>query len=190
MAWPCTSFNTTIGILVTGSIIRPRIFISTSIEASPKLRHVLAHQTIGTRTGRANLHVGSQKRAFLGSEIYNPVTCGVPTPLIFAARFVADEQFERVTNQGGIAPALISALHVLQDRKTTALILFGNRVRHGKRRRIGPRRILEGKQAVVANSFEETQRLCKIVFGLAGKADDDVRGDGDFAFSAAQHGRS
>src|SRR5579864_7994472 len=31
---PCTSFNTTIGICVTGSIIRPRIFISSSI-ASP-----------------------------------------------------------------------------------------------------------------------------------------------------------
>src|SRR5258708_32102816 len=31
MELPCTSFRTTIGILVTGSIIRPRIFISSSI---------------------------------------------------------------------------------------------------------------------------------------------------------------
>src|SRR5580700_11473685 len=28
---PCASFSTTMGMLVTGSIIRPRIFISTSI---------------------------------------------------------------------------------------------------------------------------------------------------------------
>src|SRR5580704_744133 len=34
-AVPCASLSTTMGMFVTGSIISPRIFISTSIESSP-----------------------------------------------------------------------------------------------------------------------------------------------------------
>jgi hypothetical protein len=34
---PCASFSTTMGMFVTGSIISPRIFISTSMESSPDL---------------------------------------------------------------------------------------------------------------------------------------------------------
>src|SRR5258708_18279724 len=71
IAWPCTSLSTTMGMFVTGSIIRPRIFISTSIDASPELGDLLSHQTVWCRSRNSHLHVGSQKLSLLCSEIYH-----------------------------------------------------------------------------------------------------------------------
>src|SRR5258707_11275683 len=47
MELPSTSFNTTIGMLVTGSIINPRIFISTSIQSPLPLDPI--HDGINSR---------------------------------------------------------------------------------------------------------------------------------------------
>src|SRR5579859_2167559 len=90
-------------MLVTGSIIRPRIFISTSMRGLPGLRHLLADQAVGPGAGYLNLHVGSQKVALLGSEIYNFVTSGVAAPLIFATRFTADQHFKPGIQQRSVA---------------------------------------------------------------------------------------
>src|SRR5208337_2441170 len=53
IACPCTSFSTTIGICVTGSIIRPRTFISTSIAPSLSL-------PIGPKLFYSSLHPVAQ----------------------------------------------------------------------------------------------------------------------------------
>src|ERR1700732_4704996 len=121
------------GILVTGSIIRARRFIFTSIEASPGLGHLLAHQAVVSCAGHQHLHVGSQKVALLGSEIYDAVTRSVPAPLILAARFTANEQIKPGTQQRSVAFALNCALLFLQNRKPPALFFFGNRIWHRKR---------------------------------------------------------
>src|ERR1700683_1169327 len=58
IAVPLTSFSTTIGLLVTGSIIRPRIFISTSIwRLLPTLVYTLSGQRIGPGPSHAHIHV-------------------------------------------------------------------------------------------------------------------------------------
>src|SRR5437762_291650 len=77
MAWPCTSFSTTMGMFVTGSIIRPRIFISTSMEASLGSHHVLTHQAVRRRSCHMNLNVGSQKFFREGSEICQAIRTGI-----------------------------------------------------------------------------------------------------------------
>src|SRR5258708_35556723 len=52
-----TSFNMTMVMFVAGSIIMPRIFISTSISPPPPkpLHHTLAHQRV--RAGTRHAHV-------------------------------------------------------------------------------------------------------------------------------------
>src|SRR3984957_11010629 len=80
-AVPCASLSTTMGMFVTGSIISPRIFISTSMGTSPDARmkdqtcfasatkespldnsdFVLADQTVRTGARNSHCHILSQK---------------------------------------------------------------------------------------------------------------------------------
>src|SRR5215472_5851186 len=59
-----TSFSTTIGMLVTGSIINPRIFISTSIAFSPMtaLSDHDAQQTVRETPGYKNVNITAHGR--------------------------------------------------------------------------------------------------------------------------------
>src|SRR6202040_4332817 len=61
-----TSFKTTIGMLVTGSIINPRIFISTSISCSPLLKSLRlyhhAQQTVGKTPGNDHVNIAANGR--------------------------------------------------------------------------------------------------------------------------------
>src|SRR5207247_4491031 len=82
IALPCTSLRTTMGMFVTGSIIRPRIFISTSIGPSRKLADVLAEQTVGTCVRHSNLNVLSQKLSLRRNEIQDAIAGCVTRPLI------------------------------------------------------------------------------------------------------------
>src|ERR1700751_5810497 len=91
-AVPCASLSTTIGMFVTGSIMSPRIFISTSIEPSPdirvwallgahpenacgrykpaqKLSDFFADQAVGSCAGHTHLNILSQKAGARRSEI-------------------------------------------------------------------------------------------------------------------------
>src|SRR5215472_4665221 len=93
-ALPFASLSTTMGMFVTGSIIRPRIFISTSIGAShwhkpqpvfesvphpfpPRTDEnsltsdVLTQQTIRSGARHANVHVCAQQVLLQRTEIQN-----------------------------------------------------------------------------------------------------------------------
>src|SRR5438046_6777691 len=98
MAWPCTSFSTTMGMFVTGSIIRPRIFISTSMEASLGSHHVLTHQAVRRRSCHMNLNVGSQKFFREGSEICQAIRTGISRPLVFTRSEEHTSELQSLTN--------------------------------------------------------------------------------------------
>src|SRR5271165_691592 len=113
-ALPFTSFRTTIGMFVTGSIIRPRIFISTSIAALPSRRdQVLTHQAIRTSPCDANVYIFSQKGFARRSDIYDPVARCATGPLIFAARGALDEHFGHAADQRLVALLLNGPLAFL-----------------------------------------------------------------------------
>src|SRR5216684_1498028 len=145
MAWPCTSFSTTMGILVTGSIIRPRIFISTSMEASLGSNYVLAHQAVRRRSCHTNLNVGSQKFFREGSEICQAIRTGISRPLALAARFSADQHLKRFSGQPRVALCLDFSLLVLKDCEAAALLFFRNHIAHSQRGCVWPRRVFERK---------------------------------------------
>src|SRR5436305_2033658 len=90
---PFMSLRITIGILVTGSIIKPRIFISTSIRPSYfSLHHIhqtLTDERIRARTRHQHRQVLAQERwrSLRVREIQYTVLRGPPDPL--AERFVA-----------------------------------------------------------------------------------------------------
>src|SRR5207245_9174388 len=87
------------GMFVTGSIIRPRIFISTSMAAYLELNGVLAHQAVRRCASHARLHVGSQKFLRRVSKIYDAMRTGISGPLVLAARFSAGEDFNGLSAQ-------------------------------------------------------------------------------------------
>src|SRR5258707_164665 len=87
-----TSFRTTIGMLVTGSIINPRIFISTSISCSPVTKslrlHHHAQQTVGETPGNDHVNIAAhgRHRALRSGKVQGNVLRGstdkLPTSLI------------------------------------------------------------------------------------------------------------
>src|ERR1039457_472986 len=71
-----TSFRMTIGILVTGSIMSPRIFISTSIGSVPfldplhhrdreRIGDALTNQRVGTRPRHPHIEIRTHQRPIL-----------------------------------------------------------------------------------------------------------------------------
>src|SRR5438046_1401057 len=91
---PPTSFRITIGMFVTGSIIRPRIFISSSISASSSHLHYTHHTLTDKRiwTGARHPHgkiFPDQRFAsrFRVRKVQRAILRGAPDPL--SQRFVA-----------------------------------------------------------------------------------------------------
>src|ERR1700689_3114352 len=78
---PCVSWRTTTGVLVAGSIIRPRILTSSSMVASAALYDLFANETewCGARDSRLNIF--SQKILARRSEINDQVARGASGPL-------------------------------------------------------------------------------------------------------------
>src|ERR1051325_3056497 len=134
MAWPCTSLSTTMGMFVTGSIIRPRIFISTSMEASLGSHHVLTHQAVRRRSCHMNLNVGSQKFFREGSEICQAIRTGISGPLVFTPRFSADQHLIHFSGQLRVPGYLDFPLLVLKNRQPPALFFLRNRIAHSQGR--------------------------------------------------------
>src|SRR5882672_5077801 len=189
-------------MFVTGSIIKPRIFISTSMASSrfvsttlrpsPQcpiwcLVGVCADQAIRRRTLHLDRYVLSEQFRVHGREIHNPVTGCVPAPLILFPRLIFHVHFKFLPKQFFICFGLNFPLQLHQHRETAAFFSFGNGVGHRFGRRIRPRRIFERKNAVVFYGFQETERFRKFSFGLAGKSDNDVGGDRNWALRAADH---
>src|SRR4051812_9154369 len=83
-ASPPESFRITMGILVTGSIIKPRIFISTSIPALCfGSDYHFSYQAIGETRGHAHISVAADQRLNGGwhGKIQRLVLCGAAHPL-------------------------------------------------------------------------------------------------------------
>src|SRR5436190_21746665 len=81
-----TSFKMTIGMLVAGSIMRPRIFISTSIHPPPPrpLHHTLAYQRVRSRTRHAHVEIPSDELFIArstGHKIQRAILRCPPNPL-------------------------------------------------------------------------------------------------------------
>src|SRR5579863_1500754 len=79
------SFKITIGILLTGSIIRPRIIISTSIVTSRKLflYHQFADQAVGETPRHSHLRVGTrfENARRISGEVQRLILRGAADPL-------------------------------------------------------------------------------------------------------------
>src|ERR1700693_6049732 len=170
MAVPCVSFSTTMGMLVTGSIINPRIFISTSIAASPgssdgtnnsyhlaNSDHLLPHQAVGPGAGDANFEVFSHQAGARRKKIYHAVARCATRPLAVLVTTIFHQHLEAAANEALVAHHLDLPLALEQHGQAADLFFFGDAVRHGQRRRVGPRRKFEGEDAVVLRGVEKRE---------------------------------
>src|SRR5579862_2993311 len=107
------SLRTTMGMLVTGSIIRPRIFISISIAASGASGDMLANQAVCSAARDQHLNVFSQQIHTRRREIYDAVARGASRPLLFAPGRAVHQEFKRLPDQPVVARDLDGALAIL-----------------------------------------------------------------------------
>src|SRR5690242_18463652 len=134
-AAPFTSLRMTIGMLVTGSIIKPRIFISTSIapslgslQSGSRLRPALdpfAHQAVRPRGCHSNGHVLASPRRLTG-EIHYAVACRPAHRLAQPGLETFHQHLEFPGDKAAIALELDLALSLLKDRQASSLL----QVRH------------------------------------------------------------
>src|SRR5215472_14011276 len=123
MPEPAVSFRTTTGMLVTGSIINPRILHSSSMLASrcpwsspdSASVHLLAHQTIRSAPRDANLNILSQKILTRSRKIYDAVAGGSASPLAACAVMCVDKRFELAADKLFVADNLDLSLPLLQN---------------------------------------------------------------------------
>src|SRR5438874_666043 len=145
-ALPCTSFKTTIGMFVTGSIIKPRIFISTSMASSrflsttlrpspqcPKwcLVDVRADQAVRRGTLHLNVYVAPEQIRMHGEDIHNAVARRMAAPLVLFPRLPFHVHFEFPSKQFRVCFGLNFSLQFHQHGEATAFFFFGNGVGHG-----------------------------------------------------------
>src|SRR5271155_3670052 len=125
IADPEVSFRTTTGMLVTGSIIKPRILTSCSMVASPRvLGDIFTCQTVRTAAHNLHLKILSQKVRSSRRKIYDAIAGGASGPESAAFEKRVDEDFERLADQFFIALSLNSALIFLKNREPPGLFLF------------------------------------------------------------------
>src|SRR5579863_419309 len=147
----------TIGMLVTGSIISPRIFISTSML----LVYRFAREGIGAAARHANLNVFSE-------EIISVIRSGMGEIQRAVPRSSAGPQSERFVtalhiyffhgaDQRGVLPDLNGPLPLLHDGETPRFLFFRNVIAHLKRGGVRPLRIFEAEDRVVLNLVEQVQ---------------------------------
>src|SRR5262249_34643381 len=158
--FPFRSFRITIGILVTGSIINPRIFISTSMGASPQSsldhRQALAHQRIGSRSRHLHRHVLSHQLARdTRSRKIHCAIVGRPTDPL-PGRLISSfhQHFAHCADHLRIPANLDRSLLLLHHREPALLLLFRYAALHRYRGGIWPWRILEAEQGVVFDLVE------------------------------------
>ena len=93
---------------------------------------------------------------------------------------LADELF--------VSGELNLALAFVQNREAAALFRFRDGVWHVPGGGVGPRRVFEREDGVVLRGVQQRKSVGEVLFGLAGEADDDVRGDADGAARGADPG--
>src|SRR5580704_15963068 len=182
---PCVSLRTTTGMLVTGSIIKPRILTSSSMVPPGDSDQVLAGEAPRPRARDLDLQVLSQKIFARRSEIYNSIASGASAPLISCGVTRIGEDLKRRADQLFIRRALNRALMIVQNGEAAALLRFGNRVGHRTGGSVGPGRIIERVHAIIMDAVEQRESCLEVAVALAGKADDDVGSDADGAARSA-----
>src|SRR5277367_5351489 len=90
---------------------------------------------------------------------------------------LADELF--------VSGELNLALAFVQNREAATLFRFRNGVWQVPGGGVGPRRVFEGEDRVVSSGVQQGKSVGEVRFGLAGKADDNVRGNADGAARGA-----
>src|SRR3990170_1778660 len=183
MASPLASLRMTIGMFVTGSIIRPRILTSISMVPLFPLSdwkrslhvyiHPFAHQTVRPGAGHPHCHVAAQLLLGAG-KVYHLVGGRAPRPLVAAGIAALDQHLNLLPHQHLVASQLNLPLASLQDDQTPSLLFFRHLRVKAQRRGAGSRRELEGKSAVVLRLIQQRQRLLEVSFALSRKAYNDV----------------
>ena len=115
------------------------------------------------------------------NEVERPVLRSASDPLTRGLIITFHEGLFDGAHQLRVAADLDGALLFLHDRQPAALFFFADVIGQIQRGGIGPARVLEAEQRIVFHFVQQRQRLLEVLFGLAGKAHDDVGGDGDVA---------
>jgi hypothetical protein len=158
----------TIGMLVTGSIIRPeRRFARQRIRTRARNAHVqiLSHLSLRARSG----------------EVQRPILRRPPDPLACSRVEPFHHHFLKPAHHRRVFPELDGALLLLNDSEPASFFLFGDLLVQGHRRCIRARRILEAEHRVVLDLVHQGERPIEVRFGFPGKAHDDVRRNRDVA---------
>src|SRR5260370_4986109 len=180
----------TIGILLTGSIKRPRIVISTSTSTSPGcaavlrfLYHHFAYKTVGKADRRPHRDVGSYLGSgdFGGGEVQGFVLGGAADPLVAGLVAAFNHYFRDCSYVFLVTCGLNLTVSSVEDVETADFLFVWNGVVQCQRWRVRPWRVLKGEDRVVADFVQQRQSFSEVFFCFSGKANDDVAGDTNLA---------
>src|SRR6202167_6315186 len=137
-----TSFKITIGILVAGSMTRPRIFISTSMVNSltrATLRDGLADKAVGVAVGNPHRNITSRSGTdqVRSREVDGLVLRAAANTLASLAVNSFNRRFHHFSYVPGVTSSLNFTLAVEEHLQTTALLLFRDAVAQRNRRSVG-----------------------------------------------------
>src|SRR6266567_3267048 len=202
--FPLTSLRMKMGMLVTGSIISPRIFISTSMKfplAYRSRRTGVAHATVRQSALPQTLRTAGSSSKWI--SLYTDQAVGAPSgdadfprepnPVRFSGKVnhpVArrtsdrlaepglkpfDQHLELAPDQSLVPSRLDRALLLLELGQSRRLLLVRDRVRPAASRCLRARGVLEREDLVVLGLLQQRQRLLEVFPCLAAKTDDHVR---------------
>src|SRR5437868_224171 len=126
-ASPPESFRMTIGMLVTGSIIKPRIFISTSIPALYfGSDYHFSYQAIGKTCRDAHIGVAADRgfHCRRRREIQRLVLGGAADPLSASIVPGLNHYFSYFANMARVADLLYLALTIHQNSQAARLLFL------------------------------------------------------------------
>src|SRR5258705_11593196 len=166
IAVPLMSFNTTMGRLLNGSIISPRIFISTSMwSVSPPLSvYTLARERVWPGASDANVDILAEQIVCRcgPQEIQSLVLRGAADPLPGGFIEALDQAFFHAADVIGIAADLNVALQFLKHQQAPGFLFLGNLIRQRERRSVGASRILEAEDGIVFDLPQQRQRRFEV----------------------------
>src|SRR5258708_38992041 len=127
-----TFLSTTMGMLVTGSIINPRIFISTSI--CPPLSNHLPNQAVGETLGylHVNIPTGLWRGFFSAGKVQRDVLRGAADDLSASLVETFNHYFIDASYALLVVHPLDFPLPLLQNVQTLGLFFVGNAVDHAE----------------------------------------------------------
>src|SRR5271165_1636005 len=155
------SFRTTIGMLVAGSIISPRIRTSMSMESPFPLEYAgldgFAYKTVWMRSGDSHLYVASRRGCYRArpGEIDRLVLAAAAGDLTTCRILAFNHDFHYLSQVPGIVSPLNLALAVKQHLKPVSLFGFRDGIDHDQGRRVGPGRVFKSEDAIVLDFGEK-----------------------------------